>query len=239
MSRISLGCRALACCAMLGGLALAQERPAESRREVQRTESKTTVHRASVVIGGTVSLREGYRVGKIEDFIFDDHGCISMVVVTYGEHYVAVPWSIATFDFGQRTFVLDIERDRLSDIPTFTDFKVAGTVDFRRRVDTFFGVRQRDGSDRPTPRPTEGDDTPRPKAKPGKQSPPKQPGTKTPDATDPAPPRPKATTPPRSNVPSDKQPGGKQPGGTQPRPKGSSDTPRPKPSAPPTPKQDS
>ena len=90
MSKLTLGCGALACCALLGGVALAQQRsegrqPAQQQRTETRVESQTTVHRGSVVIGGTVSLQGGHRVGKIEDFIIDDGGCISMIVVAYGE----------------------------------------------------------------------------------------------------------------------------------------------------------
>lgn len=193
-------------------LALAQ---AERRTEVR---AEGTVHRSSMVIGGTVALQDGYRLGKIEDFIFDDGGCVSMVVVTYGDDYIAVPWSIAEFDFNKRSLVLNVERARLRDIPTFRDFKVFGTGDFRGRVDKFFGVTQR--SNRSGAR--DDDNAPRPKAaQPGTGTTPRQPGTTNPGTT----PRPGAnpTTPPRDT----------QPGGATPR-KGSGDSGNPgtKPAAP-------
>jgi hypothetical protein len=165
------------------------------------------------VIGGMVSLKGGYNVGKIEDFIIDDGGCISMVVLTYGDYYVAVPWNVAEFDFNQRTLVLDIERTRLKEIPTFTDFKVVGTTDFRGRVDKFFGVKDRERTG--TGRPTDRDENPRSKTQPGTETSPKQPGTTTPDTT----PKP---TPPR----------GTPPGGTQPPRKGESPNPGTKPMPP-------
>jgi hypothetical protein len=133
----------LACSLLLaGGMAAAQE----VRAKAQVRE--TSVHRSSVLVGATVNVQGGHRLGKIEDFIIDDGGCISMVVVTYGEYYVAVPWGVGEFDWDQRILALDIQRSRLDSLPTFTNFRDLSRNDFRVKINNFFNVRVRDGDRR-------------------------------------------------------------------------------------------
>jgi hypothetical protein len=103
----------VACSLLLAGasLALAQE-----------TSVRTSSHvrRVSVVVGASVTLERGGSIGKVEDIVLNDNGCAEYVVISYEDSYIAVPWTVATVDFDERVVRLDISRDRLRDIPTFS-----------------------------------------------------------------------------------------------------------------------
>lgn len=137
-----------------------QERRQERRTEVrteQRTRTTTEVNRISAVVGGSVRLSAGASIGKIEDIVISDQGCIEYVIVSYHDRFVPIPWSVATVRFEDRVVLLDIDQARFDEIPTFArnEFNVLANVEFTNKVHKTFNVessrresRTRDGSDR-------------------------------------------------------------------------------------------
>ena len=106
-------------CGLAVGLVLAGLNPVAG----QATKGSGTSHevrRLSLVIGGSVRIAQGVSVGKIEDVVLNDQGCIDYVVVVHGDKYVAIPWSVATVDYGQRIVTVDITEQRFADVPTFS-----------------------------------------------------------------------------------------------------------------------
>ncbi|MBC7819399.1 MAG: PRC-barrel domain-containing protein [Planctomycetaceae bacterium] len=145
----------------------------------KRVESRSTdFRRSSLMIGANVNLRGGTRYGKIHEFVISDQGCVDYVIVAHEDRFIPVPWSVTTFDPGQRVVLVDIEQDRIRTIPTFVEYTEFTAPAFIGRVNTFFNVdvRVRD-SDRSRPRDPQRDDRPN-----------DRPRTKTQD--DPAPTRP-------------------------------------------------
>jgi hypothetical protein len=139
----------LTCAVIIGGLALAQQErrqeKSSSRTEVrseQRSRSTTEVRRVSAVVGGTVRLASGTSIGKIEDIVISDQGCIDYVVVVYHDRFVPIPWSVATVQFNDRVVVIDIDEERFKQIPTFTknEFHVLADVEFTKKVNKTFNV---------------------------------------------------------------------------------------------------
>jgi hypothetical protein len=109
----------------------------------KRSSSSHEVRRLSVVIGGSVQIADGVSVGKIEDVVLNDRGCIDYVVVVYHDKYVAIPWSVATVDYGERIVTVDITERRFAEVPTFTrtEFSVLAQSDFTQRVRSAFAGR--------------------------------------------------------------------------------------------------
>src|SRR4051812_22636866 len=89
MSRTCFTWGAAAGLVLCTGMAFAQAPAARPRTEAREGRRSESVRRGTMVMGGTVTLKDGHRLGRIEDFIFDDGGCIAMAVVTYGDYYVA------------------------------------------------------------------------------------------------------------------------------------------------------
>ena len=106
---------ALACGLVVVGAVLAQTRT--DTRAV--TSTTTTIHKGTVVMGANVVLQEGPTIGRVEDFVITDGGCIDYVVVSYESKYVLVPWTVATWS-GDRALRVNITRERFRDVPTFT-----------------------------------------------------------------------------------------------------------------------
>jgi hypothetical protein len=109
----------------------------------QRSGSTQEVRRLSLVIGGGVRIANGVAVGKIEDVVLNERGCIEYVVVVYQDKYVAIPWTVATVDYGQRIVSVDITEQRFAQVPTFarTEFSVLSTTEFTQKVQSAFGGR--------------------------------------------------------------------------------------------------
>jgi sporulation protein YlmC with PRC-barrel domain len=126
----------LICALMLGGLSLAY---AQQKKE---SRSKGEVRRISTVIGGSVQFAAGGNVGKIEDIVINDTGCIEYIVVAYHDRYVPIPWTVSTVAFDKRIVTIDMDQGRFEEVPTFSrdEFTLLVQVDFREKVHTFFGA---------------------------------------------------------------------------------------------------
>ena len=102
--------------------------------------SSHEVRRLSMVIGGAVRIAKGVSVGKIEDVVLNDSGCIDYVVVAYRDQYVAIPWSVVTVDFQQRIVTVDITEERFATVPTFRrdEFSFLAKTEFTQKVHSVF-----------------------------------------------------------------------------------------------------
>jgi PRC-barrel domain len=107
----------LACCALLAGagFALAQ---APAARETRRPA--VHIERVTQVIGTQLVLRDNASIGKIEDIVLSEDGCVEYLVVSYSEKYVLVPWSVAKVDVQRKVVAVDIAKDRFMEVPTFS-----------------------------------------------------------------------------------------------------------------------
>jgi len=138
----------LAGCVVLAGtsLAPAQEEvrtQRETRVRETRTAPSTGVRRISTLMDARVALRGADDVGKVTDFILNDHGCVDYLVVSYQDHYVLVPWSAATADFQDHLVRIDITEERWREVPTFTRDRWPDLSDraYTQRLYSSFGVR--------------------------------------------------------------------------------------------------
>src|SRR5579884_2402936 len=77
------------------------------------------VRRVSTILGANVTLDQGSSVGKVVDLVLNDNGCVDFVVISYEDHYVALPWAVATVNYDEHVIRIDVTRERLREIPTF------------------------------------------------------------------------------------------------------------------------
>jgi hypothetical protein len=113
---------------------------AQQRREEGRT---VQVRRVSAVIGTSVVLREKASLGKIEDIVLSEEGCVEYLVVAYQEKFILVPWVATQVDFERRTVLVDIEKERFKEVPTFTREKWPDFSDTKyiEKIHTFYGTK--------------------------------------------------------------------------------------------------
>jgi len=101
------------CLALVGGLyVIGQDR--ETPREGKATHRS---HRATGLLGATVTVKGGDSLGKIQDMVIDDRGIIEYLIVQMDQGMVPVPWGAVNLG-GDRTITLTVEfpRDRMKEI---------------------------------------------------------------------------------------------------------------------------
>jgi hypothetical protein len=137
-SRVILSAR-LVCCVLLAGagVALAQAPPVrETRRPVAHIE------RVTQLIGTQLVVRDNASVGKIEDIVLSEDGCVDYLVVSYDSKNVLVPWSVAKVDVQRKVVAVDIAKDRFMEVPTFSRDQWPNFQDrqYIERVRTIYNV---------------------------------------------------------------------------------------------------
>jgi hypothetical protein len=104
------------------------------------------VLRGSQIIGATVDLRGGMRLGSVQDFVVGQGGCVDYVIAAYGDQFVPIPWGVAFFQPGQRLFTVDIDPGRIHEMPMYRQISELTNRQFSQRVQTFYhGVQGRQG----------------------------------------------------------------------------------------------
>jgi len=76
----------------------------------------TQIHTVTSVIGSSVQLQGGGNYGKIQDIVLNDSGCLEYVVVAYEDQYYAVPWTVATVNYQERSIVLNTTQQDLRQV---------------------------------------------------------------------------------------------------------------------------
>jgi hypothetical protein len=105
-----------------------------------------SILRGSQIIGATVDLRGGSRLGTIQDFVVGDGGCVEYVVAAYGDQFVPIPWAAAMYQPDQRVLLVDIDPGRIHEMPMYHQFTELTNRQFSDRVHTFYrGVGSQTG----------------------------------------------------------------------------------------------
>jgi sporulation protein YlmC with PRC-barrel domain len=82
---------------------------------------------ASKVTGTEVYDQEGQRLGEIHDVLLNTAAeKIEFAILNFGSHFVGIdqryyplPWRLLKFDETRRGYVVNIDREKLGDAPTF------------------------------------------------------------------------------------------------------------------------
>lgn len=101
------------------------------------------VQRVSVIMETGVSVQDGDNIGKVVDLIVNDNGCIEYVVVAYEQNFILVPWSVTTVNVERKVVRINITRERLREVPTFTRDRWPNFSDgqFREKLHKVYGVQ--------------------------------------------------------------------------------------------------
>jgi sporulation protein YlmC with PRC-barrel domain len=103
---------------------------------------------ANRLIGDPVVNRKGEKLGKIEDLAIDPQGfCIEYAVLSFGgflgmgDKRFAVPLEAMEPSPEEKKFILDVDKERLKNAPSFDKDKLPDTSDraFGTTVYSFYG----------------------------------------------------------------------------------------------------
>lgn len=105
-----------------------------------------TLINAEKVNGTSVYNLQGEKLGTVEDIMIDKvSGKAIYAVMSFGgflgigDKHHPLPWSTLKYDTSKEGYVVDLDKDRLMDAPTYDDKEsFAWTPDYGRRVDKYY-----------------------------------------------------------------------------------------------------
>jgi sporulation protein YlmC with PRC-barrel domain len=102
------------------------EHSSHPRRQNDQKHLTSKLMDANVLIGGNVRNLQGEYLGSIKELVLNvQTGTIAYAVLSFGvrfsapEKLFAIPWNFLKLDVDSKHFVLDIEKERFKDAPTF------------------------------------------------------------------------------------------------------------------------
>jgi len=122
----------------------------DANRPMNGEASGNQILRGSQIIGSTVDLRGGSRLGTVQDFVVGEGGCVEYVVAAYGDQFIPIPWGAAMYQPGQRILMVDIDPGRIHEMPMYHQISELTNRQFSERVNTFYrGTNGRAGDMHP------------------------------------------------------------------------------------------
>jgi hypothetical protein len=100
------------------------------------------------VEGTAVYSRQGERLGSVYNFMVNKRsGQVAYAVLSFGgflgigDNYYPLPWTVLTYDTGKGGYVVDLDKDRLQNAPSYAasetpDWSAPG---YGRRIDDYYG----------------------------------------------------------------------------------------------------
>jgi hypothetical protein len=112
-------------------------------------DETTSLISSDKVVGTDVYNRRGEHLGSVYNLMLDKRsGQVAYAVMSFGgflgmgESYHPLPWRILNYDPAQGGYVVDLDRRRLEQAPSYTSATAPNWADrsYGRRVDEFYGV---------------------------------------------------------------------------------------------------
>jgi sporulation protein YlmC with PRC-barrel domain len=103
---------------------------------------------AEKVHGTDVFNGKGEKLGSIEDIMIDKiTGQVAYAILSFGgvlgvgEKQFPLPWSTLNYDSQRDGYLIDLDKDRLKNAPSFgADDNLSWTADYGRTIDKYYGA---------------------------------------------------------------------------------------------------
>jgi hypothetical protein len=101
------------------------------------------------VVGTPVYNRQGEHLGSVYNLMIDKiSGQVAYAVMSFGgflgigERYHPLPWRVLKYDTRQGGYVVDLDRRRLEEAPSYTPSNLPNWSDrtYGHRIDDYYGV---------------------------------------------------------------------------------------------------
>ena len=101
------------------------------------------------VVGTPVYNRQGEHLGSVYNLMIDKiSGQVAYAVMSFGgflgigERYHPLPWRVLKYDTRQGGYVVDLDRRRLEEAPSYTPSNLPNWTDrtYGHRIDDYYGV---------------------------------------------------------------------------------------------------
>ena len=120
--------------------------PATPGTATPNTATTYTPYRAKQVLGTTVSLAGGDKVGTVDDIVFDQEGQIEYLIVANDNRLVTVPWQAAKFDVNAKTAQVTMTTEKYRTVPSYdaTTYPEYYTPAYRAEIYRYYGLTPRE-----------------------------------------------------------------------------------------------
>jgi hypothetical protein len=114
------------------------------------TDETGTLISSDKVEGTAVYNRSGDTLGSVHTLMIDKtSGHVTYAVMSFGgflgigDRYHPLPWEVLTYDTGQGGYVVDLDRERLEEAPTYGADETPdwGDRNWGKRVYDYYGAR--------------------------------------------------------------------------------------------------
>jgi hypothetical protein len=104
---------------------------------------RSTKKRAEDLVGYKLTVdKTGQAIGVIDGLVTDAAGDIEYLIVSQGDRMLTVPSAAVAFNIEKRRGTVQITREKLDKIPTFTeeDYPTFSSAEYRAKTYQYFGV---------------------------------------------------------------------------------------------------
>jgi hypothetical protein len=114
------------------------------------TDESSSLISSDKVEGTVVYDRRGEKLGSIHSVMIDKiSGKVAYAVMSFGgflgmgDSYHPLPWHVLTYDTGQGGYVVDLDRNKLEEAPTYATSETPNWSDRRwgQQVHDYYGTR--------------------------------------------------------------------------------------------------
>ena len=118
--------------------------------QIRRTDETSSLISSDKVEGTAVYDRGGEKLGSIHSVMIDKiSGKVAYAVMSFGgflgmgDSYHPLPWHVLTYDTGQGGYVVDLDRNKLEEAPTYATSETPNWSDRRwgQQVHDYYGSR--------------------------------------------------------------------------------------------------
>ncbi len=116
------------------------------RGEVATDETRNLIS-ADKVVGTSVYNRRGEHLGSVYGLMLNKlNGQVAYAIMSFGgflgmgESYHPLPWRVLTYDPRQDGYIVDLDRDRLENAPSYTPATEPDWLRSRDRIDAFYAI---------------------------------------------------------------------------------------------------
>ena len=112
----------------------------------QQQSQAPTPYRVKQILGATVNLTSGEKVGTVDDIVLSEDGQVEYLIVSENNRLATVPWQAAKFDLNTRTAALEVTTEKYRTAPrydtnTYPEFY---TPEYRNQVYGYYGLTPRE-----------------------------------------------------------------------------------------------
>src|SRR6202035_2842659 len=113
------------------------------------TDETLNLISADKVVGASVYNREGEKLGSVYTLMLNKlNGRVAYAVMSFGgflgigESYHPLPWKMLKYDVRQGGYVVDLDRRRLEEAPSYSTSDLPNWSDraYFHRIDDYYGV---------------------------------------------------------------------------------------------------